>query len=271
MKNFLRKWGKFLGIVFSPGSITPLAVAVISLYFAFSNPGTLISVILSIIASILTAITGFFIKDDWDKMRGDSILEKKGQSAIRNLSSIGQQIGFIRSWIKLFISKKATTKRELEEIDRHLGTTDMNITAGLKDWIDIVPELKKAEEVVKIYEDVIKVHIEELLKNKKELLEAGENQELRERLEKRIKELEKSVKELKREQPQVLGSGFGDSSRINPVGLSVIFSSNLVSGLYNKICSRCNRQYTEDPLSISLSYSNLCPECRANLGGIGVG
>lgn len=265
MKDFIKKWADFLWIILSPGSIVPLIVAVISLYFAFTKPGTSFSMLLSIIASVLTAIAGFFIKDDWDKMRGDSVLEKKGRSAVRNLDAISQQIRQIREWVKLFINKKQLTKRELEEIDRHLGTIEMNTNAGLQDWVDIIPELKKTVEVAKTYEDVVKVYVEEILKNKKELLAVGKNQQLKEELEGKIKDLEKKVKELKKESPQVFSvSGIGASSFISR-GNGDIFSS-----LSNKICSECGKSYSESPPSVSFSALNgdLCHECKQkyNLG-----
>ena len=262
MKKFFQKWGNFLGIIFSPGSVSPLIIAAFCLYFAFTKSGTPLSILLTIIASILTAIAGFFIKDDWDKLKGDSVLEKKGRSAIRNLDAISQQIIQIRDWAKLFIGQKKITRRELEEIDRHLGTIEMNAKAGLQDWVDIIPELKKTAEVTKTYEDVLKVYIEEILKNKKELLTAGKNQQLKEELEEKIKDLEKRFRELKKESPRVFTGGGITMGPFVSGGSSRVFSR-----LDNKICSECGRTYYDDNLlAISAFNRDICPDCKKKLG-----
>lgn len=230
------------------------------LYLAFYYAQGILSRFLSIFSAILTAIAGIFIKSDWDKLKGNSLLEKKGWSAIRNLGSIGEQISQIRNWIKFFISRKTVTKRELEEVDRHLGTMVMNIRSGLADWIDIVPELKKTEEVARSYEDVIKTYIEEILRNKKELVTVGENQELRERLERRIKELEKSIRDLKKEQPKVFASGLRDTISVAP---SSVFESTVFPSSF-KTCLMCGKTYLRDFSTISAlsPHSNICPECQ---------
>lgn len=263
-RTFIQKWKDFLSILFSPGSIIPFLLAVISLVLSIFIFTGALSNLLSIFASILTTIAGFFIKDDWDRVQGNSMLEKKGRSAIRNLESIGQQIIQIRSWIKNFIASKNVSEKELKEIDRHLTTTEMNIRSGLEDWIDIVPELKKKEEVAKKYQDVMEAHLEELFKNKTELLKVGENKELREQLEKRIRELEKNVKELKNQQQGVFGGGLAVSS--TPLSYASVSSSGLVSPL-SKTCSNCGRIYNDDVLTISqpISFNDLCPNCRGKV------
>lgn len=261
MKDFIKKWSIFLGIMLSPGSTIPLLLAMVCLYFALTKPDTSISILLSIIASILTAIAGFFIKDDWDKIRGDSLLEKKGKSAIRNLSSIGQQITQIENWVQFFINKKQVTKRELEEINRHLGTIEINIKSGLEDWIDIVPELKEDTEFVKNYEDLIRGYIDEILKNKKELLIVGENEELKEKLEKRIKELENNVRGLKKERSGIMLSSMESPSNI-------IVGNSLAYNIANKTCSICGNLYYDDSgtlLTSSIYNNNICPNCRKNM------
>ncbi len=189
---------------------------------------------------------------------------KKGQSAIRNLSSIGQQIIQIRNWTKSFIGSKEITKRELEEINRHLSTTEINIKSGLADWVDIVPELRENIEVVKNYEDVIRGYIEEILKNKKELLVIGDNNvELKEKLDKKIKELEKNIKDLKKEPP------YAFSNSVSALGAGV--NSGVLSfGVGStKTCSLCGKNYLDDYVSVqNLGYSNICPECRKKSFGV---
>lgn len=264
-RTLVQKWKDFLSILLSPGSIIPFFLASISLALSIFIFTGALSNLLSIFASILTAIAGFFVKDDWDKLQGNSMLEKKGKSAIRNLESIGQQITQIRGWIKSFINSKNASEKELREIDRHLTTTEMNIKSGLEDWIDIVPELKKKEEVAKKYQDVMEAHLEELFKNKTELLKVGENKELREQLEKRIKELEKNVKELKNQRQLAVFSG-GLATSSTPLSYASISPSSFTSPS-TKTCSNCGRKYNNDDLTIQhlMSFDDLCPNCRGKM------
>lgn len=268
-KSLKTKWGKFLGVVLGPGSVIFSLLTLVSLILAFAfKTNTLFATLLTVLGSIFAGIAGSFIKDDYNRLATDNVLEKKGLSAIRNLSSIGQQVILIRGWIKSFISEKNITKkeikRELEEIDRHINMMEGNINSGLQDWKDIVPELKETEEVTRVYESVIKKYFEELLKNKKELLEVGENKELKERLEKRIKELEKNVKELKNEQPHIFSGGsVGSSFAISADPFMSAGGNVRFIGSNNKICSECGRTYYKDDLTaVSVFDRNICPDCK---------
>lgn len=260
-RTFIQKWRDFLSIIFSPGSIIPFLLSGISLGLAIFIFTGALSDLLSILASILAAIAGFFIKDDWDRVQGNAMLEKKGRSAIRNLESIGHQIFQIRNWIKNFVSSKNTTDRELKEIDRHLTTAQMNIKAGLEDWIDIVPELKQKEEVAKQYQETLEALMKEVLNKEVELLKIGEtNKDLKAQLEKRIKEIEKRVQELKSEQSKVFG-GFMPST--SPSSLATISPSGSISlpNLFVKTCSICGKIYQDDD-NLAISINDICPDCK---------
>lgn len=263
--NLKQKWINFVKAFFSPVPIFALLGAIILIIISIIYKERIeFSILINLIGSLLVGICGAFIKGGYDELARESILIKKGQSAIRNLNSIGQQIFQIRSWIKSFIDKKDLTKRELEEINRHLSTTEINIKSGLADWIDIVPELREESEMAKNYKDVIRGYIEEILKNKKELIIAGDNIELKEKLEKRVKELEKNIKELKKESPQTISHSSSPVSLSPSVFGPTIFGSSLF-GIGNKICTICNKTYVDDNISYSaLPYNNVCPECRKN-------
>lgn len=266
------KWGKFLSVVFGPGSVIFTLLTIFSLILAFFfKENTLFSTLLTILGSAFAGIAGSFIKDDYNRLSTDNVLEKKGRSAIRNLNSIGQKVILIRGWIKSFVSEKNITKkelkRELEEIDRHLNTATMNISSGLEDWIDIVPELKESKEKVEKYEDVLNAYKEELLNTKKELLKVGKDEKQKTELEKRIKSLEREVNELKKEQPRIFsGGGVGTSFVVGPTPYLSAGGGGGFIGLNNKICSECGKSYSEDLLSASPFIVNrdLCPECRKN-------
>lgn len=262
--GFKKKWSNFGSIIFSPGSGIALLLAVISQGFAIIVFTGALSNLLSIFASISAAIAAIFIKDDWDKLQGNSMLEKKGKSALRNLDAINQQVIQIRRWIRGFITKKETAKRELEEIDRHLDTMVMHLKSGLADWIDIVPELKQKEEVSKSYDETIKAFIEERLENQKKLLNAGTDKDLKIQLEKRIKELEEKVKVLRKEQYGVFSS---PGIAIGSASLSPSMSPNIISisNSNKKKCIKCGKQYNDDffGLGYPLSSENICSECKS--------
>ncbi len=250
LKKFFEKWLKFFGVVLSPGSVIPLILAAICLYSGFKNVNNFsLAVLLSVTASMLTAISGFFIKDDWDKLQGSSLLQKKGRSAIRNLESIGQQVGQIRGWIKDFCGEKTKklSSEHLQEIDRHLVTTEFNITSGLEDWIDIVPELRQRDEIRKHYEDTIQVVIEEVLKNKKELAITPEDNQKRGQLEKRIKDLESNLKSLEKK----------ESFTLSPIPLPPRYVRRPV------VCNKCSKRYIGiiGPHGLNVG-SGLCPDCE---------
>lgn len=263
--QFLQKWKNFFKAIFSPVPLFSIIVSIvlifISLVYADKRE---FSVLINLIGSVFLAIAGAFIKGGYDELVGESVLIKKGQSAIRNLSSISNQITFIRSWINKFI-KKDVSKRELEEINRHLETTLMNTHSGLADWIDIIPELKESGEVAKSLESTIKSYIGEILEKKKELLKAGENKELKKQLGGRIKELEKEIKEINYQAGGIINSGAVISS--NPVSLGSVGQVNFSDFspyLNTTTCQKCGRIYQDDLPTISISQK-LCPDCRKGI------
>ncbi|MFA6047647.1 MAG: hypothetical protein WCV59_00895 [Parcubacteria group bacterium] len=265
-----QKWINFLNAVFSPVPIFSLLGGLGLLYLSvhYKDDGRF-SILINLAGSLLIGIGGAFIKDRYVELSNESILIKKGQSAVRNLESIAKQIEQIRSWLKFFISSKTSDKRDLEEINRHLSTTEMNIASGLADWIDIVPELnKKAEEMAekaKSYEEVVKTYVEELFKNKKKLLEVGENKKLKERLQESIKNLEKEVRDLKKYRPEFTASGIISSSSFgsNGNGLSYLNRNSLARGL-SKTCSNCGRVFEDDINRLTIG-PDLCEECRKTI------
>lgn len=198
MKDFFGKWGKFISVILGPGSAIFTVLAVISLAVSFTQKENIaFANLLAILSAISGGIAGSFIRDDFNKLTGENILEKKGRSAIRNLQSIGKQVSHICEWIGEFSKEKISRdqKRTLEEIDRHLSTARMNIEAGFEDWVDVVPELASAAEVTKRQEEVLQAYVEELFKNKKELIESGDEKKTAE-IKEHIAELEKQIKRL---------------------------------------------------------------------------
>ncbi|MCX6789739.1 MAG: hypothetical protein NTZ42_03995 [Candidatus Gribaldobacteria bacterium] len=203
MNNLKERWFNFLGIALGPGTIIFVLLTVGSLLLAyFFKENTLFSTLLSVVSSILAGIAGNFVKDDYDKLIGKNILEKKGLSAIRNLKSIERQLNNIRLWIEGFAKEKITKeqKRILSEIDRHISTTQLNIQSGFSDWVDMVPELAeeagRIAEITKKQQEVFRAYVEELLNKKKELVVSKDEKRVEE-LKGRISTLEKQIKDIR--------------------------------------------------------------------------
>lgn len=263
-KTLTEKWGKFLGIILGPGSVVFTILTVLSLVLAFGFKDNIaLAALLSVIGSVFSGIAGSFIKDDYTHLVADNVLEKKGRSALRNLDAIREQIIQIRGWIGSFKNISKEGKKALEETDRHLSTIMLNISAGLADWVDVVPELQERAEVVKKQEEVLKAYVEELLENKKELIVSKDRTRVTE-LKHKITDLEKQIKELQKKGAWnggsiITASGIG-------YGGTFPYGSDLIAGAL-KICGKCGHPFTSNENSLSL---NLCSECRRGGGGGGV-
>jgi len=272
-KKFFNRWGNFFGTVFSPGSGVPLLICGICLYFGFTIDNFALTVVLSIIASVMATIAGIFLKDDWDKLQGNSLLEKKGLSALRNLKSISTQLCNLKEWIIKFEKSDKKNSNNLKEINRHISTIQLNITSGLQDWVDLIPELKKeieqAKEEAKKYDDVVRAYQEELLKAKKEMLTISNDVAQKEEIEKKIKKLESEIIELKNDQQKaIIGASNSyilgtDSQNFFPSN-SAVLGINTVSSMGLKVCSNCHNLYNESILSSGPFYigRDLCEKCR---------
>lgn len=217
MKHLKERWGKFLKVALSPGSVVFVILTIGSLAFSFLfQENQELSILLAVLGSILGALAGSFIKDDYNKLIGENALEKKGRSAVRNLESIEIQVRQIKEWIKSFKNVGKEGKRALDETGRHLSTIDLNIHAGVEDWNDIVPELREKVATVKKYEGVLRTYVDELLKNKKELI-LSEDEAKIDKFKKKISNLERQIKDLRKDQFPSLGIGISGSSTIFPV------------------------------------------------------
>lgn len=274
MKNLKEKWTNFIEIAFSPGSIIFILGTIGSLFLSFYfRENQQMSILLAVLGSLFGGLAGSFIKDDYNKVSGENILEKKGLSAIRNLKSIERQLGNIRFWVEGFAKRKLTKEQKsiLSEIDRHISTTQLNIQSGFSDWIDMVPELAqeagRIAEITKKQKEVLRIYIEELLKKKKELVISKDEKHVEE-LKKRISSLEKQIKNIQT-----------DDTR--SIGMSIPFSSNptvgnkpLTLGSYDigissigPKCINCGKLIERQNSDVNI-YGSYCDECKNKLFGL---
>lgn len=263
--EFIRDWVRCLNALFRPNTLLFLilwgSTLCLSL-FKFRDPP--LTYFLSITSSVFLLLAGGFVERYLGRSREEEALKRKGLSAIRNLGALEKQLKHLRGWIETFISGKASKKRDLSEIGRHLGTMQLSIQSGLEDWVDIVPELKKLKKAEERYSGTIEAYVEEILESKKKLLEAGEDKESREKLELRIRELEDSVEKLREERPKVLSSAVSGTPLVDSFASGGVWDPSA----FKKTCSRCGRTYQEDPFAFSKQGTsfgidtNLCPECE---------
>lgn len=143
-KTLKQKWGIASQALLSPSVsvliVFAIGIIVVSALFRDNLPFT---IIIGVFGNILIAIAGAVLQKEYERLMGDFLMEKKGRSAIQNLQSIDQQIYKIGLWINKFLKGKRPIRDNLKEVDRHLSMTRSHIQAGIEDWVDIVPELKR--------------------------------------------------------------------------------------------------------------------------------
>jgi len=264
MKDLRKKWGHFLGLVFSPWSLIFIGATVVSLILSATLKDNIaLSNLLAVIGSITGGIAGGIFQHEYGKTHDQNILEKKGRSALRNLDSIGEQIAQLRGWIESF--KKNVGKegnKSLEEIERHLSTITFNISAGVADWIDVVPELQERVEVAKKTEEVLKTYLEELLDNKKELIVSKDEKRVSE-LKTKITDLEKQIKKIQMESRSVTRSGRVYQSQ--PLAASSVWGA--VNGSLTR-CEKCGNYFSP---GTGLT-AEVCPFCQnGGVAGVSIG
>lgn len=262
MNDLKQKWGHFVGLVLSPWSVIFVGATALSLVFSATFKDNVpLSNLLAIIGSITGGIAGGIFQHEYGKAHDQNILEKKGRSALRNLDAIREQITQIRGWIGSFKNVGVEGKKSLEETDRHLSTIMLNISAGLADWVDVVPELQERVEVAKKQEGVLKAYIEELLANKKELIISKDEKRALE-LKQKIIDLEKQIKDIRKRDSWPNGSVMATSGI--GYGGGIPLGAYTLGGGVVQTCSRCGRVFVSNEVGLA---TPLCSECHSN-GGV---
>lgn len=272
MKTLKERWKMFGNVALGPGSVIFIILTVGSLLVAYIFKSNLLfSTLLSILASFFASFAGSFIKDDYEKITGQNILEKKGRSALRNLQGISTQLCNIKLWVVDFLKKvkKQGDKNVLEEINRHISTIELNIASGLEDWVDIVPELKEKSlqgaEIDKKYREAVQSVVVQLLESRKELAGA-KDEKLEQELKKKITDLEKQVKEIKKERSETFSGISIAPSRFSNSALKIGSQDNVFASFGSQICPKCGRSFTPNYLG-GLSLYGYCEDCQKDMGG----
>jgi len=263
--NFWEEWKVVLSIIFSPKFLFFVVATCVLLYFSINYKDNIpFSNTMAIIGSIFGGIAGAFLKDEYDKISGKNILEKKGRSAWRNLQNINTQLCNIMTWVSGFSKEiKKSQKHTLDEISRHISTIKLNIETGLEDWVDIVPELKEKSQLDAEYKKVAQNVMIELLRKRKEFA-ITKDKKIGQELKKKISDLEKQIKEIKRDRSQALDSiGLTTSDMINEhIGRPLININDniLASSTGTERCIICGKKFFHNYL---LPYpNNICDDCK---------
>ena len=275
--KFIQRWAALLSIIFSPGFFLSAGTAGLTLFLSiYYKSNVPLSNTMAVVGSIFGGVAGAFLKDAYDHISNKNILEKKGTSALRNLEGIQTQLASIERWLALFRkkAKRADEQNTLDEIARHISTIHLNITAGLEDWEDIVPELKEGSEkeaaIEQKYKDALESVTSSLLETRKELARA-KDKEIGKELKKKITDLEKQVLEIKKDRDVASHGLLWGNLTTEPVTLTAskdesLYTSNILGAA---ICSRCGKQFVPNMLSADSfpinSYDHqCCDECKKN-------
>jgi len=271
-KDLKDPWKIFVNILFHPVILITLIFSVFGTYLStlyYKDETKTVAILFSILASLSAGILGSIVFDRYKEVTGNSILVKKGKSAVRNLSLIADQLHRLRIRLSEFNMKKM--RISAGEIDHHLVTTEKSIVSGMEDWVDMVPELTT---LTKISETVVERgnKMLGLMREKKELEKVLEKQDKAQKekvtsLESRISQKNQEISNLSSEISKLRGqqisiggptlsSGIIAGSSL--IGISSDLSSNVLSINTSRICNRCSKRYEVSQLMVD---TGLCSNC----------
>lgn len=254
------EWKSFGTLFLRPLTFITAGIAAGALYFANApEMDKTASFILQIASSILLAIAGGSFYDAFKGLTGSTLLEKKGDSAVRNLSLVRLKIKNISYRIKEEASP--------EETRNSLSLLEKDIANATQEWNDILPGVDRIEEIYTVLEEKEyeyevaekeKTSLNEKIKKLNEL-ETKEKGILKTKIEEKEKEvlrLSQEIEKLRLTTTSFPLSGFGLGSYIPHSGGGL---RGLQSTLYiSKVCSKCGKEY----ISYSLLDSNECDTCK---------
>lgn len=253
-------WSTALSGLLSPLVFVPIVITISSLYFAnIHDIDKRFPLVLNIISSISLAFAGSFFYDIVISP-GKSLLQKKGLSAVRNLS-------LARTKIKK-ISRRVDNDGSKEEVVNLLSMLEIDIANATQEWNDILPRVDKIEEVYVLLdekEDELKNTIEEKerlnsqLTNQKQLGDSERNN-----LTKKVAEYEKKISDLNNEisilsiktsSPNI---GLVDLPKFQGAVLGPIIEMDN----HCKQCGKIYKRSRSNAVSLLLGDRGLCNDCE---------
>ncbi len=184
-KSLIEEWVIIISVIFRFLVVVPLGLSIFAMYYASSpKADQSYSVFLNIVATILSGLAGAFIFDSINKVMGNTIIQKKGASAVRNLSQTRQNIKNIIDRIKADAST--------DEVQNLLSRLEKDVANATQEWNDILPGVAKIEEVYSLLHEKERELELENKRNKEMAKEVSAQQTKEGEKEQLLKELQKS-------------------------------------------------------------------------------
>jgi hypothetical protein len=243
------EWQIFFYALLRPVAIVSLALTLITLTFANRKDiNQDISFLLQTIAALLAGVWGGFIWDTIKDSLQNSLLFKKGLSAVRSLSL---SRGKIRNLIGR--SQEEATKDELINL---LSLLEKDIANATQEWHDIVPGIKEIEEIYSVLTEReaavanLRKQIEQLNEQltNSQALNATEKLELEKKLkekESHVLKLSLQINELRSQKDLIslattTGTTGGQVLGSSKTDLAAYFTKS--PSTIRKVCKKCGRE-----------------------------
>ena len=254
------EWISLLTLLCRPTIVLPLAIAVLALYVAnTSDVSKEVKLILNIVASLASGIAAGFMVQWWKDISGNTIVVKKGRSAIRNLTLIREKTKNI--------GERTRSKANLEEIGNLLSLLEKDLGNSIKDWNDILPAVLEIEalyasldqkerenEGIRSEVEALKAELE-----KEKTWKVNEKEELKQLIaskEKEAADLRGEIYELKRRTSTVTSTLASSAGMITLPGLTAYGVGRTIMAT---TCKKCGKLYHMR----ALGENGLCDECNA--------
>lgn len=260
------EWATIISILFRFGVFIPLLVSIFALYYAYSEAANKsYSLFLNILAAVSVGVASAFLFDSFNKIMGNTIIIKKGASAVRNLSQVRQNIKNIVDRIKESAS--------MDEIKNLLVRLEKDVANATQEWNDILPGVDKIEVVYSLlYEkekdlDTASQRNKELIGELKEKVsESTQDTEAKESLRQELEINKNMIEDLKKEISRLQYSTSMVTSATGATGTSGSFGTTgqghwekvLTDALFKK-CKECGNDY----IPRGLMAGGLCDNCIA--------
>ncbi|MDO8723432.1 MAG: hypothetical protein Q7J31_14580 [Syntrophales bacterium] len=260
------EWATIISILFRFWVFIPLLVSISAIYYAYSESANKsYSLFLNILATVSAGVASAFLFDSIKEIMGNTIIIKKGASAVRNLSQARQNIKNIVDRIKESAS--------LDEIKNLLVRLEKDVANATQEWNDILPGVDNIEVVYSLlYEkekdlDTANQRNKELKEGLKEKLsESAKGTEAKESLHQELEINKRKIEDLKKEISRLQYSTSMVASATGATGTSGSFGTTgpgywekrLKDALFQK-CKECGNDY----IHIGLMDGGLCDKCIA--------
>jgi len=267
IKAILSEWVTLLTLISRPAIILPLGIAVLALYVAsISDISKEVKLILNIVAALASGIAGGATIEWWKNISGNTIVVKKGQSAVRNLTLIREKAKNI--------AERTRSKSNLEEIENLLGLLEKDLGNSIKDWNDILPAVVATEDLYAKLDEKekenhdIRSQIEKLKEDleKEKTWTTGEKEELKKLIAAKEEEAAKLRVEIKNLKSMTLAATYALTATPLPASAlyytvpagDISYESLVLTGGQEGTCKNCGKKYKMR----AIGENGLCNECN---------